>query len=122
MHELKLYKEKHGFLLGLLGGSKRCGHLKPNEDENLSMKHIPLVDIKGDTVNVSISTIKHPMELDHYIQMIILETKKGFQIRYLKPNDEPKATFKLFKDDEIIKVYEFCNLHGLWKNDDREYK
>jgi len=35
-------------------------------------------------------------------------------MKYLTPEDKPKAAFSL-KNEEVIAVYEFCNLHGLWK-------
>ena len=33
--------------------------------------------------------------------------------KYLKPGDAPEATF--CKPSENATVYEYCNLHGLWK-------
>ena len=35
----------------------------------------------------------------------------------LSPGDEPKAEFTLAPGDEALAVYEWCNLHGLWKAD-----
>jgi superoxide reductase len=37
------------------------------------------------------------------------------QVKYLKPNDEPEAVFVLNGKEQPIAVYEYCNLHGLWK-------
>ena len=51
---------------------------------------------------------------EHYIQWVCLETKKGSQMKYLKPGEKPEAEFVL-DNDEIVAVYEYCNLHGLWK-------
>jgi len=39
--------------------------------------------------------------------------KNTFQIRTFEPGVEPVATFAI-QPDEDLKVYEFCNLHGLW--------
>ena len=50
----------------------------------------------------------------HYIEMIIIETKKGLQVKYLNPGEEPYAEF-LLDNDEVVAAYEYCNLHGLWK-------
>ena len=51
----------------------------------------------------------------HYIQFIILETKKGYQNVDLKPGQEPAAQFLVAEGDAPVAVYEYCNLHGLWK-------
>ena len=58
---------------------------------------------------------RNPMQEEHYIQFIILETKNGYQKKDLKPGDKPEAVFLLADGDEPVAVYENCNLHGLWK-------
>ena len=50
---------------------------------------------------------------NHYIQFICLETEKGFQVKQLTYEDEPKAVFAAI-DGKPCAVYELCNLHGLW--------
>ena len=45
-----------------------------------------------------------------------VETKKGTQRRNLTPSDEPKASFLLEADDELVAVYAYSNLHGLWES------
>ncbi|MFR1366492.1 MULTISPECIES: desulfoferrodoxin family protein [Lentihominibacter] len=77
-------------------------------------KHVPVVEKDGDKVKVTVSSVEHPMLDEHYIQWVCLETKKGSQIKYLKPGEKPEAEFVL-DNDEIVAVYEYCNLHGLWK-------
>ena len=52
---------------------------------------------------------------DHFITMIVLETKKGYQVASLNPGDAPRAVFAVAEGDEPVAVYEYCNLHGLWK-------
>lgn len=79
-------------------------------------KHVPSVSIVGNIVRVDVGDVLHPMEEKHYIMWIYLHTKKGAQRKDLSPGDEPKALFAL-DDDEVIAVYEYCNLHGLWKKD-----
>ena len=54
------------------------------------------------------------MEEKHYITFIALVTDNNV-IRYdLNPTDEPIVRFPYVKDSII---YEYCNLHGLWKKD-----
>lgn len=85
-----------------------------NTKEAATEKHIPVFEVKDQKVEVKVGSVAHPMEKEHYIMWIALETKKGVQIHYLKPGEEPKTTFALAEDEEIIKVYSYCNLHGLW--------
>ena len=57
----------------------------------------------------------HPMTQEHLIQWIYLQTKRGGQRRALTPQDSPAAEFVLADGDAPVAVYEYCNLHGLWK-------
>lgn len=97
-----------------------CGdvmeHVIANTTEASNEKHLPIVSIVGNTVLVEVGSVPHPMEEKHYIQWIYLQTKQGGQRKYLSPGDESKAVFAL-DHDEVIAVYEYCNIHGLWKID-----
>ena len=53
-------------------------------------KHVPVVAIDGSTVKVQVGEAP------------------------LTPADKPVATFALAEGDAPVKVYEHCNLHGLW--------
>ncbi len=78
-------------------------------------KHVPVVTVEGSAVHVVVGEVVHPMTEEHQISFIALETKNGYQIAELAPTDEPKADFALAEGDEVVAVYEYCNLHGLWK-------
>lgn len=78
-------------------------------------KHIPVFEVKGNAVEVTVGSVIHPMEEKHYIEWIALQTKCGNQRKALKPGDEPKACFALCDGDVIEAVYAYCNLHSLWK-------
>ncbi len=80
-------------------------------------KHVPEVTVEGNLVKVVVGAVAHPMIDAHYIQFIILETKKGYQKVDLKPEQDPFAHFLVAEDDEPVAVYEYCNLHGLWKKE-----
>lgn len=96
-----------------------CGEkmkeLKPGTVEASHEKHIPAISVEEGRVNVQIGSLLHPMEKEHYIEWIALETSTGIQIRYLKPEMEPKAEFLLADGEEGYAAYAYCNLHGLWK-------
>lgn len=87
-----------------------------NTTEAATEKHLPVISVDGNTVSVAVGSVEHPMVPEHFIQWIYLETDKGFQIKYLTPEDKPKAVFTL-SDEKPIAAYEFCNLHGLWKTE-----
>jgi superoxide reductase len=88
--------------------------LRANTVDASKEKHVPSVKVNNNRVEVVIGEVIHPMVESHYIEWIYLETKKGSQIKMLKPGEEPKAVFVL-EDDTPMAVYEYCNLHGLWK-------
>jgi superoxide reductase len=77
-------------------------------------KHIPVAEVKGNTVEVVVGSVLHPMTEEHSITWVYLETDRGGQRKNLTPGEEPKVTFAL-ADEKPIAVYAYCNLHGLWK-------
>ena len=95
-----------------------CGEemteLKANMMDGAVEKHVPVIEADGDKVTVKVGSAVHPMEADHYIQWIEIETAKGVQRRYLKPGEAPEAVFAL-AGEKLIAAYEYCNKHGLWK-------
>ncbi|MBQ3670522.1 MAG: desulfoferrodoxin [Treponema sp.] len=97
-----------------------CGEemyaLKANTTDGAAEKHVPVIEHNGDRVKVKVGSAAHPMEADHYIQWILLETSKGVQQKVLKPGDAPEAVFAL-SDKTLVAAYEYCNKHGLWKAD-----
>lgn len=96
-----------------------CGlameELIPGTTDAAVEKHVPVYEVKDNKVYVTIGDVIHPMVENHYIEWIILETEKGIQKKDLTPKDEPKAIFPLLEGDKVLAVYEYCNLHGLWK-------
>lgn len=98
-----------------------CGEelkeLVPNTVDAAQEKHVPVITVNGNTVHVAVGSVVHPMEDDHYIQWIYLQTQKGGQRKILSPNEKPEADFVLTPDDKPIAAYEYCNKHGLWKAD-----
>ena len=77
-------------------------------------KHIPVIQIDGNKVWVLVGSFVHPMEENHYIMWIYLETNMGIKRVKLNPLDEAKATFALLDNEKVISAYAYCNLHGLW--------
>ena len=113
-----------GNLVGLIHDSEVeiicCGQpmeeLIPNSVEAATEKHLPVISVSGDTVQVDVGSVPHPMLEAHSIQWIYLETQRGGQRKNLAPGEEPKAVFSV-QGDEAVAAFAYCNLHGLWKTE-----
>ncbi|MBQ3104428.1 MAG: desulfoferrodoxin [Lachnospiraceae bacterium] len=96
-----------------------CGQkmteLIPGTSDGATEKHVPVYTVDGSTVHVTVGDVEHPMLPEHYIQWIALETTNGSQIKELQPGQPPKADFVLAEGESVVAVYEYCNLHSLWK-------
>ena len=99
---------------------KCCGQnmteLIPGTVDAAVEKHVPVVTVEDNLVKVAVGEVTHPMTEEHYIQWIYLQTDKGGQRKNLTPSDKPEAVFAL-AEEKPVAVYEYCNLHGLWKAD-----
>lgn len=104
--------ENHGVPIVCCGEEMEA--LVANTTDAAQEKHVPVVTVDGNRVDVVVGSVEHPMTEEHMIKWIYLLTKNGAQRKELSPGDRPAATFELV-DDEPIEVYEWCNLHGLWK-------
>lgn len=91
--------------------------LIPNTTDAAGEKHVPVVSISNNTVNVKIGSVEHPSLPAHYIEWILLDTDKGIQTRWLKAGMKPEAVFHIGEDETVLAAFEYCNLHGLWKTD-----
>lgn len=105
-------KEEHG-AVSCCGSTMK--KLEPNTTDAAGEKHVPVIIQNGRNVIVEVGSVLHPMLDVHYIEWICIETTKGYQIKHLNPNEEPKALFTLADGEELISAYEHCNLHGLWQ-------
>ena len=131
------YFEDHGVKVVCCGEPMQ--EITANSVDAATEKHIPEVNVNGNTVEVVVGSVLHPMTEEHYITSIILETKNlskfvehvkfsdsllnvvrkletknTRQRKELNPTDEPKATFAISDSDEVLRAYAYCNLHGLW--------
>ncbi len=119
---LKLYKcDKCGAVLEVANdghGITCCGEpmkeLTANTTDAAVEKHVPAVEIEGNTVKVKVGDVEHPMTEAHLIQFIWLVTSDGVQKKALTHEDKPEATFALAEGVKPVAAYEYCNLHGFW--------
>lgn len=121
---MKFYKCEHcGQIVAIVKGTGVpvicCGEamkeIVPGTSDGAVEKHVPVYEVKDGKVIVTVGSVEHPMLEEHFIEWIALETKQGNQRKALKPGDAPKACFAICEGDEVVAVYEYCNLHGLWK-------
>lgn len=94
---------------------EKMSEIVPGTMDSSKEKHVPVYTIEGNTVNVAVGSVLHPMQPEHYIEWVSLQTRSGNQRKQLEPNDEPKVSFAITDGDEVVAVYAYCNLHGLWK-------
>lgn len=78
-------------------------------------KHIPVYSVNNNVVEVNVGSIDHPMVEEHFIEWVVLETNKGVQRKHLKAGDAPHTNFVIASDENVVSVYAYCNLHGLWR-------
>ncbi len=125
MKKLKFYKCNHcgNVVLKLVDKDVSvycCGEemeeLTANTKEASLEKHLPVVSINGNVIDVKVGSVAHPMEEVHYIGFIALETENDYRVVSLTYGMSPEAKF-LLTDSKPIAVYEYCNLHGLWKTE-----
>lgn len=96
---------------------KKMEELLPNTVDASGEKHVPVVTpLDNDMIKVEVGSVPHPMLPEHHIAFIYLETEKG-GIRVDLPHDgKPEAIIATGKE-KVVAVYEYCNIHGLWKTD-----
>ena len=94
-----------------------CGQelvlLNANTVDAALEKHVPVYEIDGNEIIVRVGDVIHPMEEKHYITFISLVTDDKIIRVDLKPGDEPVVRLPYVPSADI---YEYCNLHGLWKS------
>ena len=94
---------------------EKMSEIVPGTMDASKEKHVPVYTIEGNTVNVAVGSVLHPMQPEHYIEWVSLQTRSGNQRKQLEPNDEPKVSFAITDGGEVVAVYAYCNLRGLWK-------
>ena len=123
MKELFFICKHCGNIIAIINNSgvpiQCCGEdmqeIIPGTTDASQEKHIPVYKTEGNMVSVSVGSTQHPMEPQHYIEWVCLETEHGIQYAHLDPDDKPKAKFSICDGDEVRAVYAFCNQHDLWR-------
>ena len=95
-----------------------CGKPMVLQEENTvdaaKEKHVPVVEKVDGGYKVKVGSVAHPMEEKHYIEWIELIAGDVAQRVFLRPGQEPEATFCTDASSVFARAY--CNLHGLWRS------
>ena len=95
---------------------ERMEQIIPGTTDAAVEKHVPVITVNGNIVEVKVGSVEHPMQPEHFIEWIALSTKQGNQRKELKPGDAPVAKFAIVEGDEVVAAYAYCNLHSLWSS------
>ena len=94
---------------------EKMSEIIPGTTDAAVEKHVPVIEVNGNIVTVTVGEVIHPMIPEHYIEWIAISTNKGNQRKLLNPGEKPKACFALCEGEQVEAAYAYCNLHSLWK-------
>jgi len=80
-------------------------------------KHTPVIEVSDHEIKVTIGSVPHPMEDAHFIQWIELVAGDKVYRQMLHPGSPAVAVFPKVIGPFIVR--EYCNLHGLWKKENK---
>ena len=86
--------------------------IKCNSVDASFEKHVPMYNIKDNMVEVFVN---HVMDVDHYIEWLMIDYGDSQYIKYFAPGDTPSV---LVEYKPGMKAYSYCNKHSLWVNED----
>lgn len=122
MKKNEVYKCKNtGLMIEVLeeGQAANLGEnfvlMQENTVEASKEKHIPVIEKVEGGFQVTVGSVKHPMEAAHHIAWVELIADGKVYRQHLKVGEPPVALFKV--DAQVVSAREYCNLHGLWKAD-----
>jgi superoxide reductase len=86
--------------------------LTENTTDAAQEKHVPVIEKVAGGFKVTVGSVAHPMQDEHYIEWIELLADGKSYTQFLNPGDEPTATFQV--EASSVTAREYCNLHGHW--------
>ena len=120
---MKLLKCKHcGLVLELIYNHQdpcleRFEEIYPNSTSASTEKHEPVAHVDQGILKVRVASVPNPMEDEHCITSIFVVYDQYVLRKNLTSNDIPEATFYIGNYHGKVSIYEYCNLHGLWKTE-----
>ena len=122
-NQLEVYKCTHcGNIVEVIHGGGAslvcCGEnmklMKEGSTDGAMEKHVPVIEKIEGGYKVTVGSVAHPMDENHYIEWI--EVINGSYVnRYqLRPGEAPQAAFYVPMQPGLV-IRAYCNKHGLWK-------
>ena len=94
---------------------EKMAELVANTEEASVDKHLPVVTkLDSCKIKVDVGSAPHPMLPEHHIAFVYVENENG-GIR-VDLTDKPEAVICTCTGKPLA-VYEYCNIHGLWKTE-----
>lgn len=81
-------------------------------------KHVPVVTIKGNDVEVVVGSTVHPATAEHHIEWVEINADGNVMRNYLKATEEPRTVFHLSSAPSKVSAIAACNMHGVWSTED----
>ena len=95
------------------GEMRCCGEvMRSLKAQKADGEHSIFADCSGDNVTVTVGEHSHPMDSEHRIVFIALQTRDRIFIRKL--NNVRKASTKFSGINCEFKIYAYCSSHGLF--------
>ncbi len=86
---------------------------KEGETDAATEKHVPVIEKADGGIKVTVGSVAHPMQDEHFIEWIeVIADGKAYR-QFLNPGEKPEAFFTV--DGSQFTAREYCNVHGLWK-------
>ena len=95
---------------------KEMAELVPNTTDAAGEKHVPVYQVRDNTVHVAVGATGHPMLEEHSIEWVSIQTKAGMQRKPLKPGEPPEACSPRPRDGVPAR---FSDGFALWYSDEK---
>ena len=94
MKDVKFYQLEGKNVVALLSGIvEGATPIAVGSVDAAKEKHIPDVKRVGDTIEVTVGSVEHPMLEEHHIEWIALATDDKLEVKFLKPGEAAKTAF-----------------------------
>ena len=99
----------------------------PGEVDAAKEKHVPQYEIEGNKVTVTVGEVLHPMQEEHFIEWISIQTKSGNQRKGLKPGNLPNIFHNYIKYGYLFQLFFhlgtvlFCKYYISFKKSSKTY-
>ncbi len=87
--------------------------IMPNTVEADVERHVPVAEVNGNVLKVSVGVLPHPNEADHFIEWIYVKNGNRTWGKTLTEKEPAVAEF-LGDWHGKIEIEAYCSKHGIW--------